>query len=52
MIVMKSAIILLFLIFSTACTAESQRIAEIPINGNPNPESKTPVLVELFTSEG
>ncbi len=52
---MKSAVIFLFLIFSASCavnTVESQKRAENPQSAIPNPQSKQPVLVELFTSEG
>lgn len=49
---MRSAIILLFLIFSTACTVESQKVSENPQPEIQNPQSKQPVLVELFTSQG
>ncbi len=52
---MKSAVIFLFLIFSAACavnTVESQKRAENPQSAIPNLQSKQPVLVELFTSEG
>jgi len=48
---MKTAAILLFLIFSSACTAESQNVSK---NQTPKTENQTKqtVLVELFTSEG
>jgi len=52
---MKSAVIFLFLIFSASCavnTVESQKQMENPQSAIPNPQSKQPVLVELFTSEG
>jgi hypothetical protein len=53
---MKSAVILLFLIFSVACAAnqaESQKTAAAPPPEIPNAQTKPPlVLVELFTSEG
>ncbi|HEY0426821.1 MAG TPA: DUF1223 domain-containing protein [Pyrinomonadaceae bacterium] len=49
---MKPAIIFLFLIFSTACTAQSQKVSENPASEIRNPKSKSPVLIELFTSEG
>jgi len=51
----KSAIVFIILIFSTACgvnTVESQKRKENPQSAIPNPQSKQPVLVELFTSEG
>lgn len=52
---MKTAVIFLFLLLSAACavnTVESQKRVENPQPAIPNPQSKQPVLVELFTSEG
>jgi hypothetical protein len=52
---MKSVVVFLFLIFSISCavnTVESQKRAENPPAALPDPRSKQPVLVELFTSEG
>ncbi len=52
---MKSAVIFLFLIFSATCaisTVESQKRTENPPSEIINPQTKQPVLVELFTSEG
>lgn len=52
---MKSAIIFIFIVFSTACamqTVESQKQTENPQSEIVNPQSKQAVLVELFTSEG
>jgi hypothetical protein len=51
---MKSAIILLVLFFSTCAMPgiESQKLSENPKSEIQNPQSKAPVLVELFTSEG
>jgi hypothetical protein len=49
---MKTAIVLLFLMFLTACPAESQKVAQNPKSENAGQSSKPPVLIELFTSEG
>jgi hypothetical protein len=52
---MKSAAIFLFLMLFSACamnTVESRKLAENPPSEVSEPVSKTPVLVELFTSEG
>jgi hypothetical protein len=52
---MKPALIFLFLIFSTSCavnTVESQKRTENPQSESIDLQSKQPVLVELFTSEG
>jgi hypothetical protein len=49
---MKTAVIFLFLLFSTACTVESQKINENPQSEVRNPQTQQFVLVELFTSEG
>jgi hypothetical protein len=48
---MKTAAILLFLIFSSACTVESQNISKKQTTKAEN-QTKQTVLVELFTSEG
>lgn len=49
---MKTIIAVIFLIFSAACSAESQKVAEIPKTETLGALSKPLVLVELFTSEG
>ena len=52
---MKYTFVLLFAIFFSSCTwqkVESQPITQNPQSEIPNPKSKSPVLVELFTSEG
>ena len=49
---MRTAFILLLFIFSTACTAESQNVGENQKTKIENQTKTTPVLIELFTSEG
>ena len=52
---MKYTVILLIAIIFSGCAwqkVESQPIAQNPPSAIPNPKLKSPVLVELFTSEG
>jgi len=52
---MKTSLILLLLIFTTACggqTVGNQSRAANSQSGIPNQQAKQAVLVELFTSEG
>src|ERR1043165_7772928 len=53
---MKSAILFLFLVFSVSCSMQTVESQKLNKDQSPGPEGQTqtkqPVLVELFTSEG